>query len=163
MRKKTLKKQAHKKKKGVAASNSPKTNKENQVKRPGTFFYAYYIITIIYAVYILLHSAIYLLFGQTFNLLLLPFDLVWIVAILILSIFALVMFIRHRLPKITLVVPIYHITMIGLVILLSVSLVIIAIMEEMPPPDVPGLIFVDIFTSLFELGFSLYVIRIISS
>ncbi len=155
MKKGTKKKQVSNNKESSMKMEKPKTNKKKQSR----FFYAYYVIAIIYAAYILLHSASYLFLGDVFNMLLLPLDLLWIVGILILSISALVIFVRQRMPKIALVLPIYHITMVGLIILLSVSLVIIAIKEGVPPPDIPGLIFVDIITSLFEFGFSFYLLK----
>jgi len=142
-----------------------KNNFKNMDEKNSKFFKIYYILVIVYAFIGLFDTFLYggketfkqVEISGLYSLLIGLFEF----AIFVLSIVALVLFIKNKFSKITLVIPIYHIVMAIFVFVYAIIWGIINVMQSTPISEQlipPGLIAIGIISSLFELFFSGYVL-----
>ena len=129
------------------------------------FFKTYYMILIFYAVLGILDSLVFGgvkdTVGEVSNLWIGIVSVVGI-AVFIMSIFALVKFIKLKLPKLTWILPIYH--LFGWVFFVVYGLIwgVMAAIQGNPINEQsipPGLMVVGVLSSIFELGFSIFILK----
>jgi hypothetical protein len=133
---------------------------ENESK----FFKIYFILVIIYSIIGLsnsIFSGMIETYGQMPNLLMILAS-IFSFLIFILSIVALVIFIKNKFAKITLVIPIYELVTAILMGIWGVVIGVLSVVQANPIDNqsIPlVMIIVGFLTSLFELVFSAYVLK----
>ena len=134
------------------------------MKKESKFFKPYYLLVIVYAIIGLLDSLVFSGMKETFG----QVSILWKVivgiyafAIFVLSIIALVLFIKNKLAKIILVIPIYHLVSAVLILFYGIIWGVVSAVQGNPINEQlipPGLIAMGVVSSLFELIFSIYVL-----
>ena len=134
------------------------------MKKESKFFKPYYLLVIVYAIIGLLDSLVFSGMKETFG----QVSILWTVlvgiyafAIFVLSIIALVLFIKNKLAKITIVIPIYHLVSAVLIFFYGIIWGVVSAVQGNPINEQlipPGLIVIGVVSSLFELIFSIYVL-----
>jgi len=72
------------------------------------------------------------------------------------NILSLIIFRYHRVPRIAYVLPFYYLVSYVLFILIALSLTLLTVL---PPWLVPATVVLGVITSLFEMGFSIYLLQ----
>lgn len=133
------------------------------MEKGNTFFKVYFILAIVYAILGLLDSLVFSgmkTVGQI--------SPIWSIivtlsqfAMFILSIIALVIFIKNKFAKITFVIPIYHLIFIVVINIFGIAWVVISALQGNPVNEIstpPGTVAIGTISSLFELLFSIYIL-----
>lgn len=129
------------------------------------FFKTYFILMIIWAVIGLIDSFFITGSKETFGQINMVYTLLlwlFVFAILVLSIIALVLFIKNKFSKISLVLPIYHIVAVILIIVYGIIWGVTSAILGNPITNqavTSLLIGIGIISSLFELVFSGYILN----
>ncbi|MFP4403155.1 MAG: hypothetical protein ACLFPJ_02280 [Candidatus Woesearchaeota archaeon] len=134
------------------------------MEKNNKFFKIYFILVLVYAIIGLLDSFVFSGMKETFG----QISTIWMIIgslfgliKFILSIIALIIFIKKKFSKITLVIPIYHLVATVLLFIYGFAWGILSavqgnsINEQLIPP---GMIAIGIISSLFELIFSIYIL-----
>ena len=134
------------------------------MEQESKFFKIYFILVIIYAIIGLLDSLVFSGMKETMG----QISILWqvivmivVFAIFVLSIIALVIFIKNKFAKITLVIPIYYLVTTVLIFLYGMIWgVVLAVQGDLinEQPISPVLLVIGIISSLFELIFSVYIL-----
>lgn len=134
------------------------------MEKDNIFFKTYFVLVIVYAIIGLLDSFVFSGMKETFG----QISIIWIIivslfelAIFILGIVALVIFIKNKFSKITLVIPIYHLIAAVLIFIYGIAWGVLSAVEGNPIPEQlipPGMIAIGTISSLFELIFSIYIL-----
>ncbi|MBS3072326.1 hypothetical protein J4477_00650 [Candidatus Pacearchaeota archaeon] len=134
------------------------------MEKSSRFFKTYFILVIFYAIIGILDSLFLSGMKETFG----QISILWMVfvslfefAIFILSIIALVVFIKNKLPKVTLIMPIYHLITAVLILIYGFAWGILSAVQGNPIAGQlipPGMIAIGVISSLFELIFSIYIL-----
>lgn len=134
------------------------------MEQESKFFKIYFILVIIYAIIGLLDSLVFSGMKETIG----QISILWqvivmivVFAIFVLSIIALVIFIKNKFAKITLVIPIYYLVTTVLIFLYGMIWgVVLAVQGDLinEQPISPVLLVIGIISSLFELIFSVYIL-----
>ncbi|MBW2975292.1 hypothetical protein KY366_06240 [Candidatus Woesearchaeota archaeon] len=147
-----------------ARKKAVKKAAKKAAKKPGMFFMAYYILALAYAVIGLLDSLVFSGMQQEIG----DIPALWMIfvnifafAILVLSIIALILFIKKKLARVTLVLPIYHLLASVFVFLYGIIWGMLLVAQGAPIAAQvipPGMLIIGMVSSLFELGFSGYIL-----
>jgi len=134
------------------------------MEKSSRFFKTYFILVIFYAIIGILDSLFLSGMKETFG----QISILWMVfvslfefTIFILSIIALVVFIKNKLPKVTLIMPIYHLITAVLILIYGFAWGILSAVQGNPIAGQlipPGMIAIGVISSLFELIFSIYIL-----
>ena len=134
------------------------------MEKSSRFFKTYFILVIFYAIIGILDSLFLSGMKETFG----QISILWMVfvslfefVIFILSIIALVVFIKNKLPKVTLIMPIYHLITAVLILIYGFAWGILSAVQGNPIAGQlipPGMIAIGVISSLFELIFSIYIL-----
>jgi len=133
--------------------------KKESAKKGRKFFKAYFILAIIFALVGLLDSFISLGYSHV-PILWQIFTGLFALAILVLSVIALVIFTKNKFKKITLVIPIYYLAVTILSFLVGVVFGFVLVSQGRPIGElsIPSIFIpLGIIASLFELIFSTYI------
>lgn len=135
------------------------------MEKQNTLFKTYYILAIIYSLFGIIDATL-------FRAITIPsiMKIIWVIlvgilstVVFVMSIVVLIFFIKDKLPKITLVVPIFHLIAVPLLFIIGMIWGVMLVMQGITDPTAivtpMWLIGFGIITSLFELGFSIYVLQ----